>query len=119
MAESEPTRPSDPSKPPKNGRCIFFALPRELRDYIYKYALYDPDGLHYRHDSHVPTRAKLFKGDATEEFNQPKFASPQLYYETVERELHVKHLHFIQNRPEEQSDTKLFLDFLDFCAPAV
>jgi hypothetical protein len=40
----------DPNTPPPDGVCHFFRLPAELRNSIYEYALYNPNGLVCRQD---------------------------------------------------------------------
>jgi hypothetical protein len=75
----------DPSVPPL-GPNRLLALPRELRDIIYDFALTEDEGMMLveRHD--LNTSARSFKGckknDPTWELNQLKSTSKQLYAET-------------------------------------
>jgi hypothetical protein len=75
----------DPSVPPP-GLSRLLALPRELRDIIYDFAITEDEGMMLveRHDPNMSARS--FKGctknDPTWEANQLKYASKQLYAET-------------------------------------
>lgn len=101
-------------------RCGFFSLPRELRDMIYSYALYQPGGLYFHRDELY--KAKLCASeDTTEEFNALKSTSKQLRHETLGLELKLhndlifvkkdgRNGHYVEKTPQIQ-----FLGFLDMC----
>jgi hypothetical protein len=77
-------------------------LPRELRDQIYTYALYEPTGLHYR-------RSGTYKAEFTTqtcsdglEYNQLQYTSRQLRHETLHLDRTLNTLIF-QHTPTPQS----------------
>lgn len=77
--------------------CHLLRLPRELRDYIYAFALYEPDGIfYYRDEQHQPrfTRAENDK----EGINQLKFTCRQLRAETRGLELESNELVFVKDK---------------------
>lgn len=46
----------DPSIPSPDGACHFFRLPAELRNYIYEFALAEPDGVYFLIDTETKCR---------------------------------------------------------------
>ncbi|KAF2244808.1 hypothetical protein BU26DRAFT_508788 [Trematosphaeria pertusa] len=86
MASAAPAC-ADPSVPAADGTCYFFRLPRELRDQVYDYALYAPDGLFYQYrpfDTVFPFFASEedTRDSIQPEINQLKYVCRQLHAET-------------------------------------
>lgn len=82
----------------------FFRLPREIRDSIYYYTLYEPSGLHYRRTGPYTADFILQPGTNCPAFNQLQYTSQQLRAETLHLERTLNTLIFTQSiTPEDQS----------------
>ncbi|KAF2011861.1 hypothetical protein BU24DRAFT_465454 [Aaosphaeria arxii CBS 175.79] len=100
--------------------CRLLDLPRELRDLIYTYALYSPDGLFYqRYDDYKAILSPSL--ESAVEWNQLKYTCRALYHEVAGLELQMndeltfvagpsRHGKHIERMPAVQ-----FLGFLDMC----
>ncbi|PVH98894.1 hypothetical protein DM02DRAFT_629885 [Periconia macrospinosa] len=104
----------------KNDKLHFFRLPRELRDKIYDYALYEPEGLFYwqyedgtanftRHSSELHAA------------NQLKYTSRQFRQETCGIEIKINKLifqsHTLRNSKYVATPpAQQFMEFLDMCS---
>lgn len=119
--DQEPTSCSCPSSSKKTlDYCPFIQLPRELRDLIYSYTFYQPEGLFYYRDQAYKARLCGSK-DTTSEFNQLKYTCQQFRRETMGLELKLRNDITFFCSPEREGEyvQKLpglqFLGFLDMC----
>ncbi|KAF2648800.1 hypothetical protein K491DRAFT_783785 [Lophiostoma macrostomum CBS 122681] len=114
LEDSQDISKEDPSVPPKEGTCVFFSIPQEVRDMIYEFALTYEFGitafLFAQGKQGVQVQLNMAEGrcpipeayDPTEEvFNQPeecvnplRLVSRQLYHETAWLELKFNHISF-------------------------
>ncbi|CAI6294588.1 unnamed protein product [Periconia digitata] len=103
----------------------FLRLPRELRDVIYDYALYEPDGLYYWRD---PTTNIAEFGRQPHQHvpaNALKYTCHQLRQETLGLEFHLnQQITFVGSvkRPNDRNQPLCpavqFLQFIDQCSEA-
>ncbi|EAT89347.1 hypothetical protein SNOG_02616 [Parastagonospora nodorum SN15] len=113
----------DTSIAPADGTCHFLRLPAELRDLIYRQALFSPEGLacrstqecgklHYRllHSTHELGSQPL--GIATSELNQLKFVCRQLNVETKCVSTSINAIVFLKGIPD-------FIEFATACPKSV
>lgn len=133
--ENVSIRAKMPSKPPNTSNspiatvagtsCDFaesklLQLPRELRDMIYNYALYQPSGLFYYRDQDYKSHL-CASADTQAEFNQLKYTCRQLRQETVGLELKLQNDVVFLIGPDrkglyvEKLPAVQFLGFLDMC----
>ncbi|KAF2791654.1 hypothetical protein K505DRAFT_363610 [Melanomma pulvis-pyrius CBS 109.77] len=127
-------RPTNPSKPPKDGACLFMdMLPGELRNRIYEYALSWPDGVTYHvddgnHQLCVPVRARQAKNgngksgkhesvDKLCEANNLQYVSKQIRSEIKGLILKHNDIKFITTEVHEHSPVAICLDFLQQLRP--
>ncbi|CAO2647151.1 Nn.00g080730.m01.CDS01 [Neocucurbitaria sp. VM-36] len=98
----------------------FFRLPRELRDYIYAYALYEPEGLFFQRQEDYKASFTSQQYE-TKEQNQLKYVCHQIRSEILGVEWQLNELifstddapcgHYMSKVPAVQ-----FLGFLDMCS---
>jgi len=119
---------NNPSTPPKNGRCLLFALSRELRDMIYEYALTEQDGLFtQRNDDYEEYDTGIILGEAPKrrvkfwpssdpnsrkEYNALPFVCRQLFQETKGLELRCNTLTFRTTHRYQREDLNNGLEYL-------
>lgn len=101
-----------------------FALPRELRDIVYDYALTEDNGLILKKrdlapsDLSPPSFVALRHDYFRKEANQLKYVCRQLYHETKGRELRLNKVTAAYSRwPGRESQVENFELFLQTCSP--
>ncbi|KAF2115336.1 hypothetical protein BDV96DRAFT_646345 [Lophiotrema nucula] len=88
-------------------------LPGELRNRIYQFALFSPDGIQVaKYSPRDHDKRALLDGKTGVEFNQLKYVCRQLYDETVGLEVKYTEVIFRFAEPDEQ-----FCRFMKNCAP--
>jgi hypothetical protein len=108
----------DPSIPLPDGRCPLLALPRELRDMVYKYALTDDYGLTAHR---IPGGIFEFHGtpstlgQPSSELNQLQYTNQQLREETKGMVFGLNDLYFV--RTQHDHSTGHAGDCLQQCSP--
>lgn len=114
-----------------------FHLPRELRDIIYNYALYEPAGLYYQRSGLYDAEFTLSPSIDGLAFNQLQYTSQQLRHETLHLERTLNTLIFqefttVQTRAADgdsvdnmdackivlKDPAVQFIGFLDTCSEA-
>jgi hypothetical protein len=122
----------DPSVPPKEGACVFFSIPQELRDEIYKYALTYNFGLVVVLSDEGPNGVQAVLNEAefrpttysgynrlreaschrnNESLNALRLVSRQLYNETVRLQFKLNHVSFISgDSPETLAGFSLLVE---------
>ncbi|KAF2649551.1 hypothetical protein K491DRAFT_683736 [Lophiostoma macrostomum CBS 122681] len=109
-------------KKSSGGAHHFLELPGELRNQIYDFALYEPDGLHYQYQLHDES-FKLYRSSCKREdvakhteANQLKYVCRQLYAETAGYGLGLNSLKFTRISLLHPSAAQQFLAFVEACS---
>jgi hypothetical protein len=105
---------------PQPSICYFLCLPRELRDQIYTYALYEEDGIFYYRDQEYKSAFARLKHDCTG-INQLQYTCWQLREETKSLEMKLNELVFLKDAERhgeyiERTPAEQLLGFLDMCS---
>ncbi|KAF2661753.1 hypothetical protein K491DRAFT_773726 [Lophiostoma macrostomum CBS 122681] len=112
----------------------FLAIPGEIRNHIYKFALTSPNGLYCNRTIDVQSRKPVLyileneaspdtaasKHDISNvlEYNQLKYVNKLLYKEAAGLELQYNVVTFLRNNDVEPNPIGQFLDFARACNPA-
>lgn len=114
---------SDPSIPCQADSCHLLRLPREVRDAIYSWALFEPDGLFYRYEENTPSQFRMFSsldaamsGTAMDP-NRLKYVCRLLYDETRGLGIALNDLHFVRFNLSHPPSSEQFLAFTSHCSP--
>ncbi|KAF2872790.1 hypothetical protein BDV95DRAFT_606362 [Massariosphaeria phaeospora] len=105
----------------------FLQLPGDIRNSIYEFAFYCPDGLFCTEKKEPDGSRKLvITGSDHEEFNTLKFVCRQLYWETAGLELKSNQICFRPSQSSEHNANRtsptlcipLFFHFVETCTPS-
>ncbi|KAF2715413.1 hypothetical protein K504DRAFT_497286 [Pleomassaria siparia CBS 279.74] len=111
---------------PQPSTCYLLCLPRELRDQIYTYVLYEEDGIIYYRDQKYKSAFTRTKHDRTG-INQLQYTCSQLRAETEALEMKLNDVVFLKDAQRhghghdeymERTPAEQFLGFLDMCSEA-